>query len=75
MVRGGVGPYVGPTPHGLQTHLRWTGWMSLRWALRFIVDNGWPLDLNGSVTFINAEGDSLLAGPDYRYQAHPTLQR
>ena len=32
-------------------------------TFRFIVDNGWPLELNGSVNFINAAGDSLLAGP------------
>lgn len=46
---------------GVAPPLDWMDVASL--TLRFIVDNGWPLDLNGSVTFINAEGDSLLAGP------------
>lgn len=32
-------------------------------TLRFIIENGWPLDLEGHVVFINAEGDSLSAGP------------
>lgn len=46
---------------GVAPPLDWMDVASL--TLRFIVDNGWPLELNGSVTFINAEGDSLLAGP------------
>lgn len=32
-------------------------------TLRFTVENGWPLDLEGNVVFINADGDSLSAGP------------
>jgi hypothetical protein len=46
---------------GVSPPLDWMDVASL--TFRFIVDNGWPLELNGSVTFINAEGDSLLAGP------------
>lgn len=46
---------------GVAPPLDWMDVASL--TLRFIVDNGWPLELNGSLTFINAEGDSLLAGP------------
>ena len=46
---------------GVAPPLDWMDVTSL--TLRFIVDNGWPLELNGSVTFVNAEGDSLLAGP------------
>lgn len=46
---------------GVAPPLDWTDVASL--TLRFIVDNGWPLELNGSINFINAEGDSLIAGP------------
>ena len=46
---------------GLAPPLDWMDVASL--TLRFIVDNGWPLELNGSVNFINTAGDSLLAGP------------
>ena len=46
---------------GVAPPLDWMDVASL--SFRFIVDNGWPLELNGSVNFINAAGDSLLAGP------------
>ena len=46
---------------GMAPPLDWMDVASL--TFRFIVDNGWPLELNGSVNFINAAGDSLLAGP------------
>ncbi|MGB1122738.1 MAG: hypothetical protein ACPG08_04370 [Flavobacteriales bacterium] len=46
---------------GVAPPLDWMDVASL--TLRFIVDNGWPLELNGSINFINSEGDSLLAGP------------
>jgi hypothetical protein len=46
---------------GVAPPLDWMDVASL--TFRFIVDNGWPLELNGSVNFINAAGDSLLAGP------------
>ena len=39
-------------------------WMDVATVtMRFIVNNGWSLQLNGSLHFINAAGDSLLAGP------------
>ena len=46
---------------GVVPPLDWMDVASL--TFRFIVDNGWPLELNGSMNFINAAGDSLLAGP------------
>ncbi len=46
---------------GVAPPLDWTDVTSV--TLRFIIDNGWPLELNGLVHFINAQGDSLLAGP------------
>ena len=46
---------------GVAPPLDWMDVASL--SFRFIVDNGWPLELNGSLNFINAAGDSLLAGP------------
>lgn len=46
---------------GVAPPLDWMDVASL--TFRFIVDNGWPLELNGSMNFINAAGDSLLAGP------------
>ena len=46
---------------GVAPPLDWMDVASL--TFRFIVDNGWPLELNGSMNFINATGDSLLAGP------------
>ena len=46
---------------GLAPPLDWTDVQSI--TLRFIVSNGWPLELSGYTHFINAEGDSLLAGP------------
>jgi len=46
---------------GVAPPLDWMDVASL--TFRFIVDNGWPLELNGSINFINAAGDSLLAGP------------
>lgn len=46
---------------GVAPPLDWTDVTSV--TLRFIIDNGWPLELNGMVHFINAQGDSLLAGP------------
>lgn len=46
---------------GLAPPLDWTDIHSI--ILRFIVSNGWPLELMGQTHFINAEGDSLLAGP------------
>ncbi|MBN30405.1 MAG: hypothetical protein CL845_00185 [Crocinitomicaceae bacterium] len=47
---------------GVAPPLDWMDVSSL--TLRFIVDNALPLELNGSVNFINIHGDSLLAGPD-----------
>ena len=46
---------------GVAPPLDWMDVASL--TFRFIVDNGWPLEMNGSMNFINAAGDSLLAGP------------
>ena len=46
---------------GVAPPLDWMDVDSL--TFRFIVDNGWPLEMNGSMNFINAAGDSLLAGP------------
>lgn len=46
---------------GLAPPLDWTDVQSI--TLRFIVSNGWPLELTGRTHFINADGDSLLAGP------------
>lgn len=47
---------------GLAPNLDWTDVQSI--TLRFIVSNGWPLELSGHAHFINAAGDSLVAGPD-----------
>ena len=46
---------------GISPPLDWMDVASL--TFRFIIDNEWPLELNGSVNFINAAGDALLVGP------------
>lgn len=47
---------------GLAPNLDWTDVQSI--TLRFILSNGWPLELTGQMHFIDAAGDSLLTGPN-----------
>lgn len=46
---------------GIASPFDWTDVASV--TFRFVVENEWPVGLDGKVWFINAAGDSLVAGP------------